>query len=231
MILLIDNYDSFVHNLARYFVRLGESVLVCRNDAISLTEVTAMRPNAIVISPGPCGPAQAGISIDLVKRFAGEIPILGVCLGHQAIVTALGGDVIKSGSPMHGRSSMIEHDHSYCFANVPSPFQAGRYHSLIARRENLPSDLKINAWTEDGTIMGVQHKVWPVIGLQFHPESILTEFGLQIISNFLQRVNRAEKSDCDSLPMPGFEGEIIEPSWIYSAPVLESTPFSESIWP
>jgi anthranilate synthase/aminodeoxychorismate synthase-like glutamine amidotransferase len=186
MILLIDNYDSFVHNLARYFRQLGCVTQVLRNDVLTIEQVVAMRPEAIVISPGPCTPDQAGISLEIVARLAGSIPILGICLGHQAIVQALGGSIIVSHRPMHGRESELVHWGSPMFVNIPSPFRAGRYHSLIADRERLPDCLKVTARTDDFTIMAVEHESYPVVGLQFHPESILTEHGHPILENFLK---------------------------------------------
>lgn len=186
MILLIDNYDSFVHNLARYFRQLGCQTQVIRNDALTIEQVIAMQPEAIVLSPGPCTPDQAGISLELVAKCAASIPILGICLGHQVIVQAFGGSIIVSHHPMHGRESELVHWGSPMFANIPSPFKAGRYHSLIADRERLPSCLKVTARTDDFTIMAVEHETYPVVGLQFHPESILTEHGYRIIHNFLK---------------------------------------------
>ena len=185
-ILIIDNYDSFVHNLARHFRQLGQRTNVVRNDAISLAEIRELSPAAIVISPGPCTPDEAGISLAVVKELAEEFPILGVCLGHQCIVQGCGGQVIRSGGPMHGRSSAVDHTDSPMFADVPNPLKVGRYHSLIAEKLTLPECLKVTALATDGTIMAVEHKTVPVVGLQFHPESILTEHGYQLLTNFLQ---------------------------------------------
>lgn len=185
-ILIIDNYDSFVHNLARHFRQLGQRTNVVRNDAISVPEIRELSPAAIVISPGPCTPIEAGISLAVVRELAEEFPILGVCLGHQCIVQGCGGQVIRSGGPMHGRSSAVDHTDSPMFANVPNPLKVGRYHSLIAEKLTMPESLKVTALATDGTIMAVEHKTLPVVGLQFHPESILTEDGYQLLTNFLK---------------------------------------------
>jgi anthranilate synthase/aminodeoxychorismate synthase-like glutamine amidotransferase len=185
MILIIDNYDSFVHNLARYFRQLGCETLLVRNDGIDLRQIERLNPQAIVLSPGPCTPDEAGISLDLVARFVDSIPILGICLGHQTIVQALGGVISVSHQPMHGRQSSLIHNGSPMFQQIPSPFQVGRYHSLIASKSQLPDCLQITARTDDYTVMGVEHQNRPVVGLQFHPESILTEYGYQLLNNFL----------------------------------------------
>ena len=189
MILVIDNYDSFVHNLARYFRQLGCQTIVKRNDAVDLDWVREHKPEAIVISPGPGTPNQAGCSVEMVKAFGATIPILGICLGHQAIVQGLGGAITLAHEPMHGRQSQITHVGSPMFGQINSTFVAGRYHSLIANVKDLPADLKVTAQTDDGTIMAVEHQQWPVVGLQFHPESVLTECGYQLLSNFLSIVN------------------------------------------
>jgi anthranilate synthase component II len=186
MIVLIDNYDSFVHNLARYLRRLGQETLVLRNDAVSAGEVIRRRPAAVVLSPGPCTPNEAGCSLELVKRAVGEIPVLGVCLGHQAIAAALGGAVVRAKQPLHGRSSRMTHDRTGMFAGLPSPLTVGRYHSLVVDEATLPRELEITARAEDGTIMALAHREWPVCGVQFHPESILTEHGYEILNNFLR---------------------------------------------
>ncbi|PQO35279.1 aminodeoxychorismate/anthranilate synthase component II [Blastopirellula marina] len=191
MILVIDNYDSFVHNLARYFRQLGQETVVRRNDAISVEEIKQIRPVAIVLSPGPCTPTESGICMDVVRQLQSEIPILGVCLGHQAIVEALGGRVVRSNRPMHGQASQITHDGTGVFRELPSPMQVGRYHSLIAEKESLPACLRIDAQTEDGTIMAVSHPSLPVVGVQFHPESVLTEHGYALLANFLQMAGLA----------------------------------------
>ncbi|QEG23436.1 anthranilate synthase component II [Mariniblastus fucicola] len=184
MILVIDNYDSFVHNLARYFRQLGCQTVTMRNDDVDRSVVEELAPTAIVISPGPCSPGEAGYSIDCVTDFADSIPILGVCLGHQGIVQAFGGDVIRSGQPMHGRQSEVQHNGGAFFGGIPENFKVGRYHSLIATSKSMPDCLEVTARLDDGTIMAVQHRSRPVIGVQFHPESILTEFGHQMLANF-----------------------------------------------
>ena len=200
MILVIDNYDSFVHNLARYFRQLGCQCVVHRNDAIDTNWVSENKPQAIVISPGPCTPNQAGCSLEIVKTFALKIPILGICLGHQAIVQALGGAITLAHEPMHGRQSQIKHMGSRMFENIGSTLGAGRYHSLVAQIKDLPDCLKVTARSDDGTIMAVEHQQWPVIGLQFHPESVLTDCGYQLLSNFLTIANIEHSTD--SLPAP-----------------------------
>ena len=184
MILVIDNYDSFVHNLARYFRQLGCETWTLRNDEVNRSVVAEIAPRAIVISPGPCSPDEAGYSVDCVRDFADSIPILGVCLGHQAIIQAFGGEVVRSGQPMHGRQSEVQQEGGAFFENVPPSFLIGRYHSLIAKSKSLPACLDVTAKLEDGTIMAVQHRTRPVIGVQFHPESILTEHGYQMLANF-----------------------------------------------
>ncbi len=186
MLVLIDNYDSFTYNLAQYFQMLGEEVKVIRNDAIKVEEITAFSPDYLVISPGPCTPKKAGISIEAIKYYAGKLPILGVCLGHQAIVAAFGGRIVQAKTIMHGKTSDIYHDGKTIFTNLPNPFVATRYHSLVAERESLPACLEITAWTEDEEIMGVRHKEFFIEGVQFHPESILTKEGLNLLKNFLE---------------------------------------------
>lgn len=185
MLLMIDNYDSFTYNLVQYFMELGQEVEVYRNDKISLDEVAALAPDQLVISPGPCTPAQAGISIDAIRRFAGSIPIFGICLGHQAITEAFGGEVVRAERLMHGKTSPMLHDNSALYRGLANPFIATRYHSLIARRASFPDDLTITAWTAEGEIMGLEHKHLPVWGVQFHPESILTVEGKNLLQNFL----------------------------------------------
>ena len=185
MLLVIDNYDSFTYNLVQYFGELGQELRVVRNDAISVEEITAMKPERIVISPGPCTPKEAGISVETIKRLAGHIPILGVCLGHQSIGEAFGGDVVRAPRLMHGKTSMIRHDQRTIFRDLPNPFEATRYHSLIVRRETLPSCLEVTAETEEGEIMGLRHRTLKVEGVQFHPESILTRPGKDLLRNFL----------------------------------------------
>ncbi len=187
MLLMIDNYDSFTYNLVQYFGELGQEVDVKRNDEIGLDYVEQARPRYIVISPGPCTPNEAGISVPLIRRFAGKIPILGVCLGHQSIGQAFGGKIIHAKELMHGKTSLIHHIDAGVFRGLPSPFIATRYHSLVIERESLPQCLEITAWTGDGEIMGVRHKTLAVEGVQFHPESILTEYGHDMLKNFLER--------------------------------------------
>jgi anthranilate synthase/aminodeoxychorismate synthase-like glutamine amidotransferase len=185
MLLLIDNYDSFVYNLARYLIELGCETRVVRNDAISIDDVRQMSPSAIVISPGPCTPKEAGVSCSLIREFGSAIPILGVCLGHQAIAAALGGAVIRAPEPVHGRTSPVFHDGTGIFAELPNPFRATRYHSLIVDEGTLPKDLIVTARTEDGIPMALRHQKWPLFGVQFHPESVLTQQGRQLLANFL----------------------------------------------
>ena len=185
MLLLLDNYDSFTYNLAQYLGQMGQQLEVRRNDKISLDEIEDLAPERIVISPGPCTPKEAGISEPLIQRFAGKIPILGVCLGHQAIGEAFGGRVIRAEKIMHGKTSEIHHDGRTIFRGLPQDFPATRYHSLIVERKSLPKDLEISAETEDGTIMGLRHREMLVEGVQFHPESVLTEAGFRLLENFL----------------------------------------------
>ena len=191
MVLVLDNYDSFTYNLVQYIGELGIKQTVMRNDAVDVKEVAAMRPEAIVISPGPCTPKEAGISVEMIKELHDRIPILGVCLGHQSIGEAFGGRGVKAPAVFHGKTSKIFHDGSGLFANVPSPFLATRYHSLIVDRSSLPGSLHVSAWTSDGIIMGFRHKSFPTFGVQFHPESIATESGKQIIRNFFDFHNIA----------------------------------------
>ena len=186
MILLLDNYDSFTYNLAQYLGQLGEKLEVRRNDQITLDEIAAMKPERIVISPGPGIPQRAGITVELIRRFAGAIPILGVCLGHQAIGHAFGGRVVRAREILHGQTSEIRHDGRTIFRGLPQPFTATRYHSLIVERKSLPRELQVSAETADGTIMGLRHKKLRVEGVQFHPESVLTDSGMQLLKNFLQ---------------------------------------------
>ncbi|MFZ3264322.1 MAG: aminodeoxychorismate/anthranilate synthase component II [Terriglobales bacterium] len=194
MVFVLDNYDSFTYNLVQYLGELGAEVEVRRNDEVSVGEIEAMRPERIVVSPGPCTPQDAGISIELIRHFAGrasyQVPVLGVCLGHQAIGAAFGGEVVRAKNLMHGKTSAVEHDGRTIFRGLDSPMTATRYHSLIVREEGLPRDLEVSAWTrdQDGTrvIMGLRHRKFPVEGVQFHPESVLTSAGKQMIANFLQ---------------------------------------------
>ena len=187
MILMIDNYDSFTFNLVQYLMELGQDVLVKRNDAITIKEIEKLSPAAIVVSPGPCDPPKAGISVEAIKSFAGKIPLLGVCLGHQAIGYAFGGEVVKAPRLMHGKTSMIYHDNRTIFEGIENPFEANRYHSLIVRKESLPDCLEISARTDMDEIMGLRHRSLPIEGVQFHPESILTRAGKDILRDFLKR--------------------------------------------
>lgn len=193
MVFVLDNYDSFTYNLVQYLGELGAEVEVRRNDQVTVTGVKAMRPERILISPGPCTPKEAGISVDLIRHFASKVPILGVCLGHQAIGAAFGGEVVRAPKLMHGKTSEVQHDGKTIFRGLASPLTATRYHSLIVKEENLPMDLEVSAWTSDGTgprtIMGLRHRQFPVEGVQFHPESVLTTEGKQLIRNFLAVTN------------------------------------------
>ena len=192
-LLMIDNYDSFTYNLVQYLAELGADVEVRRNDAVGLDDVQARAPDGIVISPGPCTPREAGVSVPLIQRFAGQIPILGVCLGHQAIGAAFGGDVVRAPRIMHGKTSPIHHDGTGVFAGLPDPFDATRYHSLVIDPGTLPPTLLRNAWTDEGEIMGVRHRSAFVEGVQFHPESILTLEGKRLLGNFLSRLPAATR--------------------------------------
>ena len=186
MLLMIDNYDSFTYNLVQYLGELGEEVSVFRNDEIRLEQIEALHPSRIVISPGPCTPNEAGISVPLIQRFAGKLPILGVCLGHQSIGQAFGGKIVHAAQLMHGKTSDIRHKDAGVFHGLPNPLTATRYHSLVIEKKSLPACLELTAWTDDGEIMGVRHRDLPVEGVQFHPESILTEMGHELLANFLR---------------------------------------------
>lgn len=186
MVFVLDNYDSFTYNLVQYMGELGAEMEVRRNDELTVDEVEALKPQRILLSPGPCTPQEAGISIELVRRFAGRVPILGVCLGHQAIGAAFGGDVVRAAKLMHGKTSEVEHDGKTIFTGIASPMTCTRYHSLIVSEKNLPEDLEISARTADGTIMGLRHRKHAVEGVQFHPESVLTADGKRLIKNFLE---------------------------------------------
>jgi anthranilate synthase/aminodeoxychorismate synthase-like glutamine amidotransferase len=186
MLLVIDNYDSFTYNLVQYFGELGAELLVKRNDEITLDEITSLKPERICISPGPCTPNEAGVSCDVIKRFGPTTPLLGVCLGHQSIGQVYGGDVVRAGRLMHGKTSPILHRGVGVFAGLPSPFEATRYHSLLVKRETFPKALEITAWTEEQEIMGLRHREYPIQGVQFHPESILTLEGKRLLKNFLE---------------------------------------------
>jgi anthranilate synthase/aminodeoxychorismate synthase-like glutamine amidotransferase len=187
MLLMIDNYDSFTYNLVQYFGELGEDVQVFRNNKITIDEIGRMKPDRIVISPGPCTPNEAGISVETIRRFGGKVPVLGVCLGHQSIGAAFGGEIIRAPRLMHGKTSLIHHDNRTLFDGLPNPFEATRYHSLIIRKETMPDCLEITAWTDTGEIMGVRHKELLIEGVQFHPESILTLVGKDLLRNFLKQ--------------------------------------------
>jgi anthranilate synthase/aminodeoxychorismate synthase-like glutamine amidotransferase len=186
MLLILDNYDSFTYNLVQYFGELGVEMKIFRNDALTVDDVKKLAPEKICISPGPCTPNEAGISLDLIRELGPTTPILGVCLGHQSIGQVYGGDVVRADRLMHGKTSPIHHNNSSVFKGLPSPFEATRYHSLIVKRETLPDCLEITAWTAENEIMGLRHKEHPVHGVQFHPESILTEYGKQMLENFLK---------------------------------------------
>jgi anthranilate synthase component 2 len=186
MLLVIDNYDSFTYNLVQYFGELGEEVRVFRNDEITVEGIAALKPDRLVVSPGPCSPAEAGISVAAIKAFAGKLPLLGVCLGHQSIGAAFGGRIVHARQLMHGKTSPVHHADAGVFRGLPNPFIATRYHSLAIERDSLPACLAVTAWTDDGEIMGVRHKEFQVEGVQFHPESIRTEHGHRLLKNFLQ---------------------------------------------
>jgi anthranilate synthase/aminodeoxychorismate synthase-like glutamine amidotransferase len=191
MILMIDNYDSFTYNLVHYLGELGEKVVVYRNDKISPREVERIDPDMIMISPGPCTPKEAGVSVDLINEFIGKKPILGVCLGHQSIAYALGGRIIRAKRLLHGKTSMIIHDGMGIYSGIPNPFEATRYHSLLVDEETLPSELEITAWTDEGEIMGIRHRKYLLEGVQYHPESILTKYGKDILNNFITMAKRS----------------------------------------
>ena len=197
MILVIDNYDSFVHNLARYVRELGGEANVYRNDELAIEDVEALAPSHIILSPGPCSPAEAGISVDVVRRFGATVPILGVCLGHQAIGAAYGGEIVRAGRPVHGRTSSVSHDGSSILTGLPSPIRVARYHSLVIARASLPSSLRVIASSDDdGEIMAVEHRTQPVVGVQFHPESAASEYGYLMLDRFLH----GNRSHPDDLP-------------------------------
>ena len=189
MIFVLDNYDSFTYNLVQYLGELGAEVVVRRNDQVTVAEIESMRPERILVSPGPCTPSEAGISVELIRHFAGKLPLLGVCLGHQAIGEAFGGNVVRAPKLMHGKTSEVQHDGKTVFRGLKSPMVATRYHSLIVEDKSLPAELEVSAWTKDGTsrtIMGLRHKKFPIEGVQFHPESVLTTDGKELIANFLR---------------------------------------------
>lgn len=207
MLLLIDNYDSFVHNLARYLERLGQETEVVRNDAIDVAKVRQMRPAAVVLSPGPCTPHEAGASLEIIRNLHAELPILGVCLGHQVIAEALGGSVVRAPAPVHGQSSAIRHDGTGLFTGLPSPLTVGRYHSLVVEPATLPKALRPTAWTHDGVLMAFEHVSLPIYGVQFHPESILTECGYELLANFLRLAGLPHNGD----PREFATNELFEP--------------------
>jgi anthranilate synthase/aminodeoxychorismate synthase-like glutamine amidotransferase len=217
MILLIDNYDSFVFNLARYFERLGHATHVVRNDAMDVAAIAALAPAAIVLSPGPCTPSEGGCSLDVVRRLSGHVPILGICLGHQAIGAALGARIVRAVEPVHGRASQIFHDGQSVFAGLESPIVAARYHSLVIERASLPPELAVTAWTADGTIMAIAHRELPLVGLQFHPESILTHAGYDLLAAFLRLADISVTAD-----VPRIDDERAEP--LIATPPLPTAP-------
>ncbi|MEH7886632.1 aminodeoxychorismate/anthranilate synthase component II [Bacillus sp. JJ1609] len=192
MILMIDNYDSFTYNLVQYLGEMGEELKVIRNDQNTIEGIAELKPQFLMISPGPCSPNEAGISLEAIKNFAGEIPIFGVCLGHQSIAQVFGGEVVRAERLMHGKTSRVYHDGKTIFAGLENPFPAARYHSLIVKKDNLPDCLEVTAWTEEGEIMAIRHKTLPVEGVQFHPESILTTSGKQLLRNFISFYKSAQ---------------------------------------
>jgi len=191
MIVMIDNYDSFTYNLVQYLGVLGEELFVKRNDEITVAEIERLRPDFLMISPGPCTPNEAGVSLEAIAHFAGKIPIFGVCLGHQAIAQAFGGQVIRARRLMHGKTSSVYHDGETIFCGVPNPFTATRYHSLIVEKETLPDCFAVSAWTNEGEVMAIRHKTLPIEGVQFHPESIMTSHGMQLLKNFIDTYKKA----------------------------------------
>jgi anthranilate synthase/aminodeoxychorismate synthase-like glutamine amidotransferase len=220
LILLLDNYDSFVYNLARYLEELGQETFVVRNDALTIDETRRLTPAAIVISPGPCTPSEAGVSLELIRQLAGEIPMLGVCLGHQAIAQALGGQIIRAPEPVHGRISPVEHAGTGLFEGVPNPLPATRYHSLIVDETSLPSELWITARTRDGVPMAIEHNSWPLFGVQFHPESILTDSGHSLLANFLRLAGIATQSvPVGDAPLPLHNPLAAEDAWWQAEPL------------
>ena len=211
MILVLDNRDSFVYNLARYVAELGEAPVVHRNDALSLEQIEALKPSHIIISPGPCTPNEAGVSVEAIRRFGPQIPILGVCLGHQAIGAAYGAEIVRAGRPMHGKTSPIRHNGTSVFSGLPSPLTATRYHSLVIAPESVPPELEVLASADDGEIMAVRHREHPVVGVQFHPESVLTEYGYRMLDSFLtggHGSNVPDRADQASVPTGDTEPDL-----------------------
>ena len=222
MILVLDNRDSFVYNLARYVRELGGEVVIRRSDEMTLSEVEGLAPSHIVISPGPCTPAEAGISTEVVRRFGPTTPILGVCLGHQCIGAAYGGDVVRAGYPMHGKTSLVSHDNSGIFAGLPSPLRVARYHSLVIEPATMPSDLRVLATADDdGAVMAFEHREHPVIGVQFHPESAATEYGYAMVARFLYR----DRARLDSLPKYADGSDRVRDLYLPWAPMPRLDPF------
>jgi anthranilate synthase/aminodeoxychorismate synthase-like glutamine amidotransferase len=219
MILLIDNYDSFAHNLARYFVRLGQAVRVVRNDAVDVRAVRDMQPECVVLSPGPCTPREAGASLEVVRELHGEVPMLGVCLGHQVIAEALGGNIVRAPLAVHGQTSAISHDGEGLFAGLPSPLKVARYHSLVAEAGTLPRVLRATAWTEDGVLMAFEHRRYPVFGVQFHPESILTECGYELLANFLRLAGVEASINPSEFRASELSGSPVKKPFVPSGPV------------
>ncbi|MFC4323912.1 aminodeoxychorismate/anthranilate synthase component II [Litchfieldia salsa] len=199
MILMIDNYDSFTFNLVQYLGELGQELVVKRNDEISIKEIEELNPEFLMISPGPCSPNEAGISLEAIEYFAGKIPIFGVCLGHQSIGQVFGGDVVRAERLMHGKTSQIHHNNETIFEGLENPLTATRYHSLIVKKETLPDCLEITAWTDEQEIMAIRHKTLPIEGVQFHPESIMTSFGKEMLQNFINKYKRTEHTSCSSI--------------------------------
>jgi anthranilate synthase/aminodeoxychorismate synthase-like glutamine amidotransferase len=229
MILLVDNYDSFVYNLARYLAELGCATRVVRNDAVTVAEVDRMVPEAIVISPGPCTPAEAGISVELIRELGPRIPTIGVCLGHQALAAALGGNIIRAPEPVHGRTSLVRHHGERLFAGLPNPLRATRYHSLIADEKTLPAELRVVARTADGIPMALEHATWPAFGVQFHPESILTDSGHRLMANFLSLAGLPVRGTATGDRPTANAPSDLANKWWSTRPLHETSPFDASV--